>query len=107
MQVIGSPTPPAVAPAAALAETPAAKSHFLRVLRPGRLHGGLLGVVLLRLFGTRTASLLWELWEIQDVSHGEARFCDVAKRHDARGKEEKNVDKVPGGARDDSAAAAR
>lgn len=87
MQVIGSAAPPAVAPAAALAETPAAKSHFLRVLRPRRLGGGLLGVVLLRLFGPRTASPL-RLWEVQDVSHGEARFCDGAKRHDAQRTEE-------------------
>lgn len=88
MQVTGPAAPPAVAPAASLAQTPAAKSQFLRALRPRDLRGGLLGVVLLGLLGPGAAPP-GGVRQVQDVPHGEARLCVGAKRHDEGRKEEK------------------
>lgn len=87
VQVAGSAAPPAVTSAAALAETPAAKSQFLRVSRRRSLRRGLLGVVLLGLLGPGAESPA-RVREIQDVPHGEARFCAGAKRHHTGVKEE-------------------
>lgn len=87
MQVTGSAAPPAVTSAAALAETPAAKSQFLRASRRRSLRGGLLGVVLLGLLGPGAASPA-RVREVQDVPHGEARFCAGAKRHHTGVREE-------------------